>query len=529
MKTMTIGKRIALTGALLVTFTVALAIASLISIGKLAEGIHSLQTDSIPGLTTSSKLAAMAIDQRRSATRVLLGLALKENMDADDRDLLANQSRFRETMKAYEATLSNPEDRQLFEAIGPAFDRATQSWTSLRAAAGNGRIEDIAERYKSETVPLFEETQNRVDKLVEYNRTSATASADAAAGQATTAKSWNWSVSLGAIFCGAVLALFIVRSINRVLRQTVMELNEGAGQVASAASQISSSSQSLAQGASEQAASLAETSASGEQINSMARKSAENSQAANALVMHSQEKYAETNASLESMITAMGDIKESSDKVAKIIKVIDEIAFQTNILALNAAVEAARAGEAGMGFAVVADEVRNLAQRCAQAAKDTASLIEESIARSNDGKVKVDHVAVAIRAITEESVKIKTLVDEVTLGSQHQTRDIEQIAKALTQMEQVTQQSAANAEESAAASEELTEQASTLMQVAHQLAMLVGGMEQTGRGHAVHTTRRALRFSDKNLVTAPTRVKAAQSGTAKPDLIPMEGDFRAMA
>ena len=140
----------------------------------------------------------------------------------------------------------------------------------------------------------------------------------------------------------------------------------------------------------------------------------------------------------------MGDIKASSDKVAKIIKVIDEIAFQTNILALNAAVEAARAGEAGMGFAVVADEVRNLAQRCAQAAKDTAALIEESIVKSNDGKTKVDQVAVAIRAITEESAKVKTLVDEVSLGSQEQTRGIEQVAKALTQMEQVTQQSAAN-------------------------------------------------------------------------------------
>ena len=224
----------------------------------------------------------------------------------------------------------------------------------------------------------------------------------------------------------------------------------------------------------------------------MARKNAENSQAANGLVTQSQQKFTETNRSLETMVVAMSDIKASSDKVAKIIKVIDEIAFQTNILALNAAVEAARAGEAGMGFAVVADEVRNLAQRCAQAAKDTAALIEESIVKSNDGKTKVDQVAVAIRAITEESAKVKTLVDEVSLGSQEQTRGIEQVAKALTQMEQVTQQSAANAEESAAAAEELTAQASTLMEVVGALSAMVGGAEAAQeRRHVAPPVRKA--------------------------------------
>jgi methyl-accepting chemotaxis protein len=180
------------------------------------------------------------------------------------------------------------------------------------------------------------------------------------------------------------------------------------------------------------------------------------------------------------MVAAMDDIKVSSADIAKIIKTIDEIAFQTNILALNAAVEAARAGEAGMGFAVVADEVRNLAQRCAQAAKDTAALIEESIAKSNDGKVKVDQVAAAIRTISEESTRVKTLVDEVNLGSQEQARGIEEVGKAITQMEQVTQKTAANAEESAAAAEELTAQSETLKDIVERLTAMVGGNESTG-------------------------------------------------
>jgi methyl-accepting chemotaxis protein/methyl-accepting chemotaxis protein-1 (serine sensor receptor) len=228
--------------------------------------------------------------------------------------------------------------------------------------------------------------------------------------------------------------------------------------VASAATQISSSSQSLAQGSSEQAASIEETFASSEEINSMARRNNENSRAASDLVSGSQLKSVQTNQSLGQMVVAMGEIKTQSGKISKIIKVLDEIAFQTNILALNAAVEAARAGVAGMGFAVVADEVRNLVQRCAQAARDTSGLIEESIAKSNDGEIKVDQVAVAIRAITAESASLKALVEQVSQGRQEQSRGIEQVAKAITQMELVTQQTAANAEESAAAAEELNAQ-----------------------------------------------------------------------
>jgi len=338
----------------------------------------------------------------------------------------------------------------------------------------------------------------------------------------------TWTAVTMIIFALAVggIILFVVRHINGSLRKAISDLSEGAGQVASAAGQISSSSQSLAQGSSEQAASLEETSSSSEEINSMARKNAENSQAANALVVQSQQKFEETNRSLESMVSAMGDIKSSSDKVSKIIKVIDEIAFQTNILALNAAVEAARAGEAGMGFAVVADEVRNLAQRCAQAAKDTAALIEESIIKSNDGQTKVSQVAVAIQAMTEQSASVKTLVDEVSLGSQEQTRGIEQISKALTQMEQVTQQSAATAEESAAAAEELTAQASALMEVVHQLSAMVGGMQSAAASrserpgwHASDPRKPALKLGNLRVGKAPIQSEP----------IPMDADFRAMA
>jgi methyl-accepting chemotaxis protein/methyl-accepting chemotaxis protein-1 (serine sensor receptor) len=176
------------------------------------------------------------------------------------------------------------------------------------------------------------------------------------------------------------------------------------------------------------------------------------------------------------MLSAMEGIATSSVQISKIIKVIDQIAFQTNILALNAAVEAARAGEAGMGFAVVADEVRNLAQRSAQAAKDTATLIEDSIARSLAGKASVDEVAEAIRSITTQSSRVKVLVDEIHTGSRDQSRGIDQVSRAVLQMEHVTQATASNAEQSAAAANQLKSQSQTMKEIATALGAMVGGI-----------------------------------------------------
>ena len=181
----------------------------------------------------------------------------------------------------------------------------------------------------------------------------------------------------------------------------------------------------------------------------------------------------DSDAALGEMLASMNDIKSSGGKIAKIIKVIDEIAFQTNILALNAAVEAARAGEAGAGFAVVAAEVRNLAQRSAQAAKDTADLIEESIGRSDAGSAKLEKVAVVIRAIKDSASKVKILVDEVNQGSQEQARGAEQVSKAMQQMGQVTQANAASSEQTAAAGQELAAQAESMSSIALELRAVV--------------------------------------------------------
>ena len=273
----------------------------------------------------------------------------------------------------------------------------------------------------------------------------------------------------------AIVAALVVRGVSRTLAVAVRQVAEDADQVAAAAGQISSSSQAVAQGASAQAASLERTSSSSREIHSMARKNAGNACTAASLMSACQQKFVQTSQSLDDTIMAMDAIKTQSQKISKIIKVIDEIAFQTNILALNASVEAARAGEAGMGFAVVAGEVRSLALRCAEAAKETAALTGESIARSDDGQTKVDRVAGAIRYIVEESSKVRSLVDQVSQDSQEQDRANEQIGTAIAQMENVTRNTAASAEESATTARELDAQSAALKGIVERLADMVGG------------------------------------------------------
>jgi methyl-accepting chemotaxis protein/methyl-accepting chemotaxis protein-1 (serine sensor receptor) len=322
-----------------------------------------------------------------------------------------------------------------------------------------------------------------------------------------------WIALIVAVAGGSALLFWIVGSVNRGLLDAVNRLSEGATQVASAAEQVSSSSQSLAQGSSEQAASLEETSACAEEISSMSKKNSDNCHTAAGLVAQSQNEFERAGQSLRDMVQAMNEINDSSGKISKIIKVIDEIAFQTNILALNAAVEAARAGEAGMGFAVVADEVRNLAQRCAQAAQDTSGLIAESIERSREGKLKVDSVAEGVSSIAEQVTKAKALMDEVYVGSQEQVRGIGEMAQALSQMERVTQSSAAGAEEGAAAAAELNNQSEAVVRVINDLSAMVGGGANNFQG-AHRSPSASVRTFQKSGISAPLRQKGASAGLA---------------
>jgi len=284
-------------------------------------------------------------------------------------------------------------------------------------------------------------------------------------------------VVVSAILLGLVLSYFINRGITGPLSKIINELNQGAEQTTSAASQVSSASQQLAQGASEQASSLEETSASLEEMTAVTQQNSMSAKEASRLGGDTFQASEEANQRMGEMRTVIENMNSASEETAKIIKTIDEIAFQTNLLALNAAVEAARAGEAGQGFAVVAEEVRNLAQRAAEAAKETSELIEGTRMHSQQSVSIVEEVDEVLRKMGERAQKTKELVGEIAASSQEQSQGIEQVNTAVNQIDQVTQSNAANAEESASASEELNAMAETLQGTVDGLSALIAGQK----------------------------------------------------
>ncbi len=290
----------------------------------------------------------------------------------------------------------------------------------------------------------------------------------------------------------AVLAtVLITRSMKRRLVAVVEGLQDGAEQVDAASTQVSSASQQLAEAASEQASSLEQTSSALEQMSAQARRSADNASTANDLAMQARGNARRGGETMSQLQAAMAAINDSSAEISKIIKVIEEIAFQTNLLALNAAVEAARAGEHGKGFAVVAEEVRNLAQRSAQAARDTTRLIEDSVSRARGGTEVVDAAATALQSIVGDVEQIADLLRDIKQAADEQAQGVEQINAAVAQMDRATQQNAAGAEQSASAAEQLASMAVSLKDqfVADLIALVHGSQRRSERRFAAGLAR----------------------------------------
>ena len=413
----------------------------------------------IAGLERGGVLAAVLGDQAQS----------ERTLEEFQKQFVRLQTSLTEMEKLTE------EDQSVrgIQALRQQANQVEQAHRELRQEMSAQKMDAALVVFAQRVEPRLDEIRRQAVALVEHQTADLATTAANSTAKAARLRNMTIGLMILALVVGAGV-FWVVRQANQTLRGLTVRMAENAEQVANAASQVSSASHSVADGATQQAASLEETSASTEEIASISRKNADHALQVAELMQQTEQGAVDVNQTLDRMVDKMKEIDSSSNKIARIIKVIDEIAFQTNILALNAAVEAARAGEAGLGFAVVADEVRNLAQRCAQAAHDTAALIEESIVTSRDGNARLDQMAGAVRAMTGNSARVKGLVDEVNIGSQEQSRGMEQISRAILQMEQVTQKTAAGAEESASAGTELDGYALTLRTLVHEMREMVG-------------------------------------------------------
>ncbi|MEW6326977.1 MAG: methyl-accepting chemotaxis protein [Thermodesulfobacteriota bacterium] len=428
-------------------------------------------------------------------------------------------------------------------AMGTAGEGATEGTGEAATGvvpAGGGR-ERAKEILDKTTTPALNQVREKLQEMrqeLAKNAVSAQTMLDAASTINTTIA----IIGIAALILGAAIAFFIRRDITRVLYRLIGELDNNSGQITDASAQVSTSSQQLAELASEQAASLEETSASMEEMASMTRQNADNAQQAARLMDETKTVVGKTGDQMEQMAGSMNRIKSQGEEVGKIIKTIDEIAFQTNLLALNAAVEAARAGEAGMGFAVVADEVRNLAQRAAEAAKNTSSLIEDTIKNIKEGHELVTQTQGAFQEVATSAHKVAELVGEIAEASREQAQGISQINTAVTEMDKSVQNNAASAEESASAAEELSSQAQALKDMVAELSDYAGmgnrgrlSSEKKEKGSSIISAAKKLiplkaaRKAESGARPQPqpprTQAKAAAKKPVKPeDVIPFEDD-----
>ncbi len=503
MKTMTIGKRTFFGFGFLCLLCACISCFAIYRVLGLQKITQSIVTDSLPGLTYGA-----AAHAGLSQNNILLNRLLRVETPAQRKEILdaiaVMTATVGENLKKYEDSIFTEEDRRNFGEL----TKHRAEFLKVRADYIALVETNKAEAQKMLDGPLllaYEGFTKSAKVLVDYNSKTATDSGKKLDADVRSAIQLIFLVAVIGIIIGLVSAGMIVRSTGKVLARVSQTLSAGASQVASAASQVAVASQSLAEGASEQAASIEETSSSLEEMTSMTNRNTESAQNANSLAKQARAAAETGAADMQAMTAAMQAIKTSSDDIAKIIKTIDEIAFQTNILALNAAVEAARAGEAGMGFAVVADEVRNLAQRCAQSAKETDTKIEAAVVKTTQGVQLSAKVAQALNEIVTKIRRVDELANEVATASKEQSEGITQVNHAVTQMDKVTQSNAASAEESASAAEELNAQAETLKDAVGDLLQLAGG-QTAERGQATEVATQKPEPAEKK---APAIVKVA--------------------
>ena len=492
------------------------------------RNVVTLATNSVPSVVILNKIIQRNNDVAK-AVRQLTEQSEDKTMKVAAKAAFDTQRKEVDKLCGeYQSVFSDAEDQRLFTAANTARQEFLVAAEKVIEMASGPKPAEAPSFMRAEVDPLLDHTVDGLNKVIDYNILLASREAETAGRKV----SWTlWTIIPALILStllGTVIGWNTVRSTqaalesinlaiqtgiaktNDTLRSISESLQQGADHTASSSSQLSAASRSLATGCSEQGASVTETSASLEEISAMIRATAENAAKAKDYANQARLAAQTGRLTMEEMTVAMQSIESSSLDVSKIVKNIDEIAFQTNILALNAAVEAARAGEAGAGFAVVADEVRSLAQRSAAAAKETAEKIEAAIASTQRGSKSCGNVGTSLDEIVAKVAEADTLVAEIAAAAKEQAQGIRQVGAAMTQMDKVTQGNASSAEQTSSAAEELSGQARLLQNNVEQLRALIASTSKAdGNGETVkirHAARRAEEATATAAVTSGTRL-----------------------
>jgi methyl-accepting chemotaxis protein len=473
MNNWTIGRRIITGFALILIITATLGGFALWRISAINNRINDLAENILPSVLVLNEINALAYSNFNNVLK-MSAADPSQHLDFEQK-IEVKKTRVEELFNKYITSLiADSEDGRLISEAKQLYAKMAEARSHWFDLLHQNKMEEAQSYFTGTLVPSFEKVLSALQASVDYNKQLGQAAGKTGAEEARSSQLLIAILMGVALVISLLLAWQVTRNTNRTLRYLASNLDRGSLQTASAARQVSMSSNSLSSGASQQASSVEETSTALEEMSSMIRATAENARKATALASEAREVADTSTHTMAEMVQAMTAIGTSSAEVAKIVKNIDEIAFQTNILALNAAVEAARAGEAGAGFAVVADEVRSLAQRSAAAAKETAEKIEAAIVSSRNGSQCSSKVGDALSQIAEKVKAADLLVADIARAASEQSQGIEQINGAMAQMDKVTQSAASSAEEGASAAEELEAQAETLKDLVAQLRQLVG-------------------------------------------------------
>ena len=502
-KPSTIGRRIAFGFAAITMIGCAVGAVTFFQLRSISTQATRITDGCLPGLAAVGQIESLVND---NSTLLLKDIMSKnEELQADlAAKMKTNLGRIAALVQNYGQTAAASDSQDGFNVFSAAANSYATQLQATIALAAQERSQEAIELKKRQVDPFLEtvhaETQANRDR-----------GHDAGLSIAAVVVSARRAIFLGfasLILIAVITGFTITRGVRRALHPIVQRLTSGSDHVAGASAQAASAGQLLSEGASSQAASLEETSASLEELSSMTKRNAESAQQAKHAAGQARTSADAGAERMHAMATAMSAIQASSADIAKIIKTIDEIAFQTNILALNAAVEAARAGEAGMGFAVVAEEVRALAQRSATAARETAEKIEDSVAKSQQGAHISAEVAQSFESIQQQVLQLDQLVGEIATASHEQNQGIGQVTSAVAQMDRITQANAGSAEETAAASQELNSQVNVLRDAVATLEQLVNSSTTAPAASGTAAGATALRPASPPIRRSPPMASA---------------------